>query len=81
YAAAALYDEATNTTGLTGNQFVVAAVVLTLFLPCIAQFLVMIKERGLKTSLAMIGVILVLAFGTGFLLNNMLNIFSIQLNL
>ncbi|HGE71796.1 TPA: ferrous iron transporter B [Candidatus Poribacteria bacterium] len=81
YAAAALYDEATGTVGLTGNQLVIAAVVLTLFLPCVAQFLVMIKERGLKTSLAMIGIILVLAFGTGFLLNAMLNIFSIQLSL
>ena len=37
YAAAALYDEATGAVGLTGNQFVIAAVVLTLFLPCIAQ--------------------------------------------
>lgn len=81
YAAAALYDEATETIGLTGNQFVVAAVVLTLFLPCVAQFLVMIKERGLKTSLAMIGIILVLAFGTGFLLNTALNMFSINISL
>lgn len=81
YAAAALYDEATGSIGLTGNQFLIAAVVLTLFLPCIAQFLVMIKERGLKTSLGMIGIILVLAFGTGFLLNKVLNILSIQLSI
>ena len=81
YAAAALYDEATGSVGLTGNQFVVAAVVLTLFLPCIAQFLVMIKERGLKTTMAMMGVILVLAFGTGFLLNTVLDVLSIQLSL
>ncbi len=81
YAAAALYDEATGAVGLTGNQFVIAAVVLTLFLPCIAQFLVMIKERGLKTTMIMIGAILVLAFGTGFLLNTALNVLSIQLSL
>lgn len=81
YAAAALYDEATGAIGLTGNQFLIAAVVLTLFLPCIAQFLVMIKERGLKTTMAMIGVILVLAFGTGFLLNTILNALSVQLSL
>ena len=79
YAAAALYDEATDAVGLTGNQFLIAAVVLTLFLPCIAQFLVMIKERGLRTTLVMIGAILVLAFSTGFLLNTALNILSIQL--
>jgi len=81
YAAAALYDEATGTVGLTGNQFLIAAVVLTLFLPCVAQFLVMAKERGLKTSLVMMGIIVVLAFGTGFLLNTTLNALSIQLSL
>ncbi len=81
YAAAALYDEVTGSVGLTGNQFLVAAVVLTLFLPCIAQFLVMIKERGLKTSLAMIAIILIMAFSTGFLLNKALNVLSIQLSI
>jgi ferrous iron transport protein B len=81
YAAAALYDKATGSVGLTGNQFLIAAVVLTLFLPCVAQFLVMVKERGLKISLAMMGMILVLAFGTGFLLNIALNALSIQLSL
>ena len=81
YAAAALYDEATGSVGLTGNEFVIAAVVLTLFLPCIAQFLVMIKERGFKTTMIMIGVILVLAFGTGFLMNTVLNALSVQLTI
>ncbi|MDQ1328549.1 MAG: ferrous iron transport protein, partial [Candidatus Poribacteria bacterium] len=81
YAAAALYDEATGTVGLTGNQFLIAAVVLTLFLPCVAQFLVMAKERGLRTSLVMMGIIVVLAFGTGFLLNTTLNALSVQLSL
>ncbi|MFC1715768.1 nucleoside recognition domain-containing protein [Candidatus Poribacteria bacterium] len=81
YAAAALYDEATSSVGLTGNQFVIAAVVLTLFLPCIAQFLVMIKERGMKTTMIMIGLILVLAFGTGFLMNTVLNMLSVNLSL
>lgn len=81
YAAAALYDEATGSVGLTGNQFLIAAVVLTLFLPCVAQLLVMVKERGLKTSIAMMGIIIILAFSTGFLLNVVLNALSIQLSL
>ena len=81
YAAAALYDEATGAVGLTGNQFLIAAVVLTLFLPCVAQLLVMIKERGLRTTMVMMGAILVLAFGTGYLLNVTLNLLSIQLGL
>lgn len=49
-------------------QVVVSAVTLTLFLPCVAQFLVMKKERGLWPTLAMTAFILVVAFGIGFLL-------------
>jgi ferrous iron transport protein B len=80
YAAASLYDEATGATGLTGNEFLVAAIVLTLFLPCIAQFLIMAKERGIKTTLIMAGAILILAFGTGFLLNTGLNVLGVNLS-
>ena len=50
-------------------QLTVAAVTLTLFVPCIAQFLIMVRERGLKTALGMFAIITPLAFGTGFLLN------------
>jgi len=81
YAAAALYDEATGSVGLTGNQFLIAAVVLTLFLPCIAQLLVMIRERGLWISMAMMLLIMVLAFTTGFILNTALNAVGVQLSL
>lgn len=49
-------------------QVLVAAVTLTLFLPCIAQFLMMKKERGLWTALAMSAVVVVAAFGVGYLL-------------
>ena len=49
-------------------QVLVAAVTLTLFLPCVAQFLVMKKERGLWVTLAMTGFILVVAFTVGYLL-------------
>ncbi|TFH03141.1 MAG: ferrous iron transport protein B, partial [Methanosarcina sp.] len=37
---------------LTGVQLVVAAVTLTLFMPCIAQFMMTVKERGFKMALA-----------------------------
>lgn len=68
YGAAGLYD--LNSQGLlTGVNLLVASATLTLFLPCIAQFLIMKKERGLKMTLFMSGFILVMAFGTGFLLN------------
>ena len=73
YGAAGLYD-LQRAGALTGNQLLVAAVTLTLFLPCIAQFLIMRKERGLKATLAMTGVILVVAFAVGWTLNQLLRL-------
>jgi ferrous iron transport protein B len=68
YGAAGLYD-LQQTGALDGNQLVVAAITLTLFLPCVAQLLIMKKERGLRfTLLAATGVTLV-AFGTGWLVH------------
>jgi ferrous iron transport protein B len=49
-------------------QVLVSAVTLTLFLPCIAQFMVMKKERGWKATLLITALILVVAFGVGALL-------------
>jgi ferrous iron transport protein B len=40
-----------------------------LFVPCIAQFSVMVKERGLTTALAMAGFIFPFAFLAGYVLN------------
>lgn len=68
YGAAGLFDLQRNGT-LDSIQLTVAAVTLTLFIPCIAQFLMMIKERGGRTALAMFAFITPFAFGAGFLLN------------
>jgi ferrous iron transport protein B len=54
---------------LDPGQLAVAAVTLTLFVPCIAQFLIMAKERGVRTALAMLGFITPFAFGAGFLVS------------
>ena len=70
YGAAGLFDMQN---ALTGAQLTVAAVTLTLFVPCIAQFLMMIKERGIKTAFAILGFVIVYAFGIGFVLNKILN--------
>jgi ferrous iron transport protein B len=68
YGAAGLYNLARD--GLLDPiQLVVSMVTITLFVPCIANFFIMIKERGLKTSLAMVAVIVPLAFGVGGVLN------------
>ena len=64
---------------LGGNQLAVAAVTLTLFLPCIAQFLIMKKERGLKLTLLVSAFICVFAFVVGFLLNLTLSATGVRL--
>jgi ferrous iron transport protein B len=50
-------------------QLTTAAVTLTLFVPCIAQFLMMIKERGWKTGLGIFAFVTPFAFGAGWLVN------------
>lgn len=47
---------------LNPQQVVVSVVAITLFVPCIAQFMVTIKERGLRTSLAITGIVTAFAF-------------------
>ena len=71
YGAAGLYD--LQTKGLLNpRQITVAAVTLTLFIPCIAQFLIIKKERGAKVAAAIGLFVSVLAFGSGYLLNKIL---------
>ena len=64
---------------LNGNQLLVACVTLTLFLPCVAQFLMNVKERGLKTGIAISAFILVFSFSVGFAVNTILNILGVHL--
>lgn len=54
---------------LNPHQILVSLVTITLFIPCIAQFFMMIKERGLKKALWLTAVIFPIAFGVGGLLN------------
>ncbi|WP_305041062.1 ferrous iron transport protein B [Geoalkalibacter sp.] len=71
FGAAGLYD--LQTSGLLSPvQLTVAAVTLTLFVPCIAQFLMMKKERGWKVSLGILVFVSLLAFAVGISLNRML---------
>jgi len=71
YGAAGLYD-LNNAGALTGVQLVVASVALTLFLPCIAQLLMNIKERGIKTGLLISAITVLFSFGVAFTLNAVL---------
>jgi ferrous iron transport protein B len=54
---------------LSPLQVLVSVVVLTLFVPCVANYFIMIKERGLKTATAMIAFIFPFAFLVGGILN------------
>ena len=68
YGAAGLFD--LQEKGLLNpRQLTVAAVTLTIFIPCVAQFLIMKKERGMKTALLIAGFVSVMAYGSGYLLN------------
>ncbi len=78
YGAAGLY--ALQDKGLmTGNQLAVAAITLTLFLPCIAQFLIFKKECGFKIAVITSVCIFLIAIGTGFVANSVFNLLGVVL--
>ena len=54
---------------LTPLQITVSSVVITLFVPCIANYLMIIKERGLKAAMAIVGFIIPYSIAVGALLN------------
>ncbi|WP_371371352.1 ferrous iron transport protein B [Sporomusa aerivorans] len=74
YGAAGLYDLVA-AGKLTEIQLIVAAVAITLFVPCVAQFAVMIKERGIYITTAMIGLIIGIAFASAGLVHQILMLF------
>lgn len=71
YGAAGLFDLSGQGV-LNVRQLTVAAVTLTLFIPCVAQFLMMLRERGARTAIGMVAFVTPFAFGVGFLLNLLL---------
>lgn len=73
YGAAGLYDMCT--AGLLNDaQLLVAAITLTLFVPCVAQLVVMVKERGVFVSMIMILLIIGIAFSAGMGIHWMLTL-------
>jgi ferrous iron transport protein B len=77
YGAAGLFQLA-HTGQLSGVQAVVALTVMTLFVPCIANFLMMVKERGLKVGLGIVAFITPVAVFTGAALNYVLRSLGVQ---
>jgi ferrous iron transport protein B len=78
YGAAGLYD--IHRQGLmSGNQLAIAAITLTLLLPCMAQFLIMKKEHGWKVTLAISLFVLVVALGAGLATHLALSLLGVEL--
>lgn len=63
---------------LTGVQAVVALTVMTLFIPCVANFLMIVKERGLRTAAVLLAVITPIAVFTGAGLNHVLHALGVR---
>jgi ferrous iron transport protein B len=64
---------------LDGVQAVVSLVVITLFVPCIANFFMMVKERGIAVATAMVAFIIPFAFLVGAVLNFALRALGVSL--
>ena len=78
YGAAGLFEMAQHGE-LTPVQSVVSLVTITLFLPCLASFFMIIKERGLRTTLWIVGIVFPAAFLYGGLLSWLLRYFKVSL--
>lgn len=64
---------------LTPIQTVVSLTVITLFIPCIANFFMMIRERGMKTAMLMTAFIIPYAFGIGWAMKYVLGALNVRL--
>jgi ferrous iron transport protein B len=62
---------------LSGVQAVVALTVMTLFVPCVANLLMIIRERGVRAGLAILVVVTIIALSTGTLLNVVLRLLHV----
>lgn len=64
---------------LSPLQTVVSLTVVTLFIPCIANFFMIIRERGLRMASWMTAFILVYSFAVGFAMSRILPMLPIRL--
>ena len=64
---------------LAPDQILVAVVTITLFMPCIANFFMIVKERGWRVALAISGFVVPFALGVGALLHLVLTTFDVPL--
>jgi ferrous iron transport protein B len=79
YGAAGLFDLA-RAGGMTGNQILVSMVVITLFIPCIATLLMIVREHGKKVAVAVAAFVFPFAIVVGGVLNLVLETFGIEVS-
>ena len=72
YGAAGLFSMA-ESGALSAAQSVVALTVMTLFVPCVANLLMIIRERGVRTGFAILAAVTAIALGAGTVLNFVLS--------
>lgn len=77
YGAAGLFQLA-QSGQLSGVQAVVALTVMTLFVPCVANFLMIVRERGIRTGLGILAFVTPVAVLTGAGLNQVFHALGIQ---
>jgi len=66
---------------IAANQVLVALVVITLFVPCLAHFFVCVKELGWRKALAMNALVLTLAVAAGALVRALLAVTGLSVAL
>ena len=64
---------------LDNVQSVVALITMTLFVPCFANFMIMVKEQGAKRGLIIAGLVLIIAVLTGAAVNLILHTLGVTL--
>ncbi len=63
---------------LTGTQVMVSLITITLFIPCIANYFVIIKEQGVKITTYMLLFIFPFAIAVGAIFNKVIRMFGIS---
>lgn len=79
YGAAGLYDLVRHG-ALTAQQTVVSMIVITLFVPCLASFLVIAREQGFKRALAITAFIVPFAVSVGGAVGWVMRTLSVSLH-
>ena len=78
YGAVGLFDMVQHD-ALTANQLAVALVVLTLFVPCVANIFVIFKEQGWKRAAAIVTFVIAVAIVSGGMVHGLLRLLHITL--